>query len=155
MPFGRKSLVEIGPDDRIYTAWTESLNIKIYNRDGEYLKSISDKIKSIRVSDTDLEQKNKEVSSFNYSNLRNRIPDTWPAFDWLEVDDKNRIWVATNTKNRQNYSLKVYNQKGKLITSTELGKSVELTEISDGYAYGIQKGDNGLQSVVRYKINFD
>ena len=155
MPFGRKSLVEIGPTDQIYTAWTNELAIKIYNDQGEYLSSITKKVSKVNVSSSDLEQKNEEVSSFNYSNFTDQIPDTWPAFDWFEVDDKSRIWVAVNTEDLQKHSLRIYNQNGDLLSKTAFPQSVELKDISDGYAYGIQQGKNDLESVVRYKINFD
>lgn len=153
MPFGRRSLLEVGPDDHIYTAWTEELDIKVYNREGKYLKSITDQVKKTSVSDADLKQENEKISSFNLSNFMDEIPDSHPAFDWFEVDDKSRIWVAVNTKDRDSYSLKIYDRQGKKITQTKLSKTVELKEIRDGYAYGIKRGEKGLQSVVRYKIN--
>jgi hypothetical protein len=153
MPFGRSSLLEIGPDDHIYTAWTEELDIKVYNKEGEYIKSITDQVKKISISDADLEQEKEKKSSFNLSNFSDQIPDSHPAFDWFEVDDDGRIWVAVNTEDRDNYSLKIYNQQGKKITQTKLSKTVEIKEIRADHAYGIEKGDNGLQSVVRYQIN--
>ena len=155
MPFGKRSLIEIGPNDHVFTAWTGELSIRKHDTEGEVVNTISDKIPSIKVTDSDIRRENKKLSGLELTDHLEKVPNNWPVFDWFEVDNKNRIWVAVNTEDRQNYSLRVYDQNGDKITQTSLPKTIEIKEIIDGYAYGIQQKKNDPQSIVRYKINID
>lgn len=152
MPFGRKSIVSIGPSNNIYIGWSEELDIKVYDDRGELINTISNQVEDVYISSDDLKHEDNQTTSFNLSDFEDQIPDTWPTFDWFIVDDKSRVWVAINTEDRQNYSLRIYNQEGKVINKATLPKAVNLKVVRNGYAYGIQEGKDGIQSVVRYNI---
>ncbi|GEM_PF-1883795 len=160
VPFGYKTFLKVGPEGKIYLGKTDESQIRIFNKHGDFIKKMTIQHKSIPVPTKILDK----YRSFAYSDNRGAqifkklletdvIPNVKPIYDWFEVDDKQRIWMAVNTKDPQHYSVRIYNLKGELITKTELSKAVELKEIKDGYAYGVKKGEKGLQSVVRYNIN--
>jgi len=159
VPFGYKSLLKRGPDGKVYWGKTDRNFIQVFNGDGSRYGKVDVKYNPVPVPDDSLQELRNYANSDKPGSVffkdlfsADVIPEFIPVFDWFVVDDKSRIWVAVNTEDRQNYSLRVYGQDGNSLGDTSLSKSVELKTIRDGYAYGIQKEENGTQSVVRYKI---
>lgn len=151
MPFGRKSLIQ-AHGNKIYVGWNDKISIRIYDSEGNFINEISDSNPNVSVTSNDI--KNQDLSKF-YLRHKDQFPKTFPAFDWFIVDYQGRIWVAANTEDRKNYSLRVFDKSGTLIAKTSLTKTVKLQVIRDGYAYGIQRAENGKKSVVRYKVTIN
>lgn len=163
MPFGRESIVRVGPSGQIFYSWNDSLRINKISETGEQLNQISHSAPRIIITENDLQKVIKKrapesgvarrlsIYEKPIGNNEDKIPEFWPAFEWFEIDNQGRIWVAVNIEDRQNYSLRIYGQDGNTKGSTTLPKSVELKEIKNGHAYGIREED-GKQSIFRYKI---
>lgn len=152
-PFARKSMLYASNNNIIYYGWTGSPSIKMYNLNGALINSISLPQKTIDVSNHDLEIKMASWNDSRYrEGVREATPETWPVFHWFLVDKNNRVWVAVNTEDRDHYSIHIFDTYGDLFAKTSLPKSVELQVVRSGYAYGVQENKEGIQTVVRYKV---
>lgn len=156
-PFGSKPFYDVGQDDALYYANTDKMKFYKYSIHGERVNSFSYNLnKKVVITDQDWK---KELERLRYdlrslSDLQAKVDKRYfPLFDWFIVDAKDRIWVAVNSEDRDNYKLLILGHRGNRLGSTLLSTSVELKVIRDGYAFGIEKGKNGVQSVVRYKTN--
>ncbi|MCW9708201.1 hypothetical protein [Fodinibius salsisoli] len=157
-PFGKQPIFQIDDSRQsFYYGDTNKLEIFKYSLDKDSIKKIVHKnVKREAVNKNDLivESKKLGYNSREIDSIINKLDGSnFPVYDWFVIDDKSRIWVAVNTKDRQHYSLRIYDQEGDLVDQTTLPKSVELKEVSDGYTYGIREDEEGVQSVVRYKVN--
>lgn len=156
MPFGGKSYLELGNDGIIYFGWSKDTNIVKHSLDKKHNDTVNISYTPIEVTSEDLEDVLEyPPTSRQGKALREdaQISHYFPAYDWFVVDDKNRIWIAINTEDRENYSLHIYDKDGDLLDNTSLPKSVQLQVVRDGYAYGVQETEDGIQTVVRYKVN--
>jgi len=80
------------------------------------------------------------------------LPKYQPVFEDFLVDAQERVWVGVNTGDKDNYSWWIFNKDGEKIGEISLAKTVVLKVVKGDYAYGIETGNLGVQSVVRYKI---
>lgn len=159
LPVNRSSIISISEDGHIYTTWTEDFLIKIYDREGNYLKAIYYPYENApaQLSDLDIgEEQSPFLSDEN-------VPDTWSAVQNMIVDDEYRIWVSTISKSDSTFNWFVLNEGGKLIGKFERQgsrKSINpgappMIKIKNGYFY--EKEVNirtGANRIVKYKINF-
>lgn len=156
MPFGNKPLFEVGGDNTLYYAYNNKMKLFKYTSDGELVNEFSYEVdEKVPLKDEDWK---KELERLRYDSnalydLKEKADKKYlPIFDWFVVDNKNRMWIAVNTKDRENYRLLILDQEGNNISSTALPRSTELKVIRDNYAFGIKKAEDNTHSVVRYKI---
>jgi hypothetical protein len=114
LPYGRKSLLSVGDNNKLYTSWTEDFLIKVYNSNGSYQKAI---YRPYSNTELDLNEVLKEYDNKQQKNmLRNADnPSTWPAIDAMKIDDKSRLWISTITDNNDVYQWWVISSEGALL----------------------------------------
>lgn len=90
-------------------------------------------------------------------------PDTWPAVHTMELDDDERLWVATITDSDSTYQWRVISPEGQLLSRFEkAGKrtsrsvmSKPLIKIYNGYFYELERDiQRGIEQIVKYRIEF-
>lgn len=159
MPFTRSSLVSITKNGRFYTNWTDDFLIKIYNRDGEYDRALYHQVRKSKL----------DMGNFELSRLRERslaqyeMPETWPAVHTMELDDEERLWVATITDSDSTFQWHVINPEGELLArfqkpGSRTSRSVmskPLHLVQNGYFYSRERDiQQGIDRIVKYRIEF-
>lgn len=160
MPFTRSSLVSITSDGRFYTNWTEDFLIKIYNSEGDFERALYLPVRQSRL----------EMGDFELSRLRERtlaqydMPETWPAVHTMELDDEERLWVASITDSDSTFQWHVINPEGELLARFQVpgrrtSRSVmskPLHLIHNGYFYSHERDVwQGIDRIIKYRIEFE
>lgn len=151
-PFGRESLFVTGADDRIYTAWTEDFLIKVYSPEGSYERSY---YMPYTKSPLDIGEVLKDYEGERQRKMiRNAdAPDTWPALNSLEVDDRGRMWISTITDDRKTFDWWVINEEGELLARFTWPQNRQLISVKGDYLYTEETDKKtGLRQVVRYRV---
>jgi hypothetical protein len=81
-----------------------------------------------------------------------KLPGTWPAFEDFVVDDNGWLWVDVVTDDRTRSSWLVVDRHGQHVATVFLSNNIALKVIRNGYAYGIEANELGVQKIVRYQI---
>lgn len=160
VPFSRGPLFTQLDDGTMYTAWSEHFLIKVYDRTGSYQKAIYYPYRKspLQVDQLDMDNNLQRRLEEN----EEKIPATWPALLNIITDDQDRLWVATITESDSTFQWWVLNQQGELLgrfqwPGERLEKSVQHAfriTIKDGYWYEREVDYEGVNQIVRYRINF-
>ncbi len=163
LPYARSTLISIGPNDKIYSAWTEDFLIKIFSPNGEYERAIYFPIEKSTLNPDKIIEKYKRYPIPKSVATGADHPKTWPALNDMFIDDEGRIWVSTITDDDENYEWWILNNKGELISKfnwpgKRLDRNIERKQISlvkNGYMYIHEKDTltDDIQ-VARYRIVF-
>lgn len=154
LPFGRRSMLSLADDDKIYTAWSEDFLIKIYSPDGTYDRAIYHPYKQ---SELDKSEVLKDYEGDRQRKIvRNaEAPDTWPALNSMTVDDEGRLWISTVTDNRDEYDWWVIDEGGELLAQFTWPENRSLVKVRNDKLYAIgEDEETGLEQVVSYDIEF-
>lgn len=158
LPSGRSSHVEMTSDGEFYTNWSEDFLIKHFDAAGNYLDAVYYSF---------------EKSSFSLENLdlgRSRrgpleghdIPNTWPAVHTMEIDDQDRLWVATITDSDSTFKWWVLDSSGSLLArfdwpgdrSSRTPMSSPFYDVQGGYFYTMEADSDAGNRIVKYQIEF-
>ena len=93
-PFSREAIVRVGPDGRVYHAWTNTPGVRITTIDGWRAGfalraeggEVTDDVE--RVIDTFWPQR-----TVFRAPLEAAVPERWPVLRNLVVDDRSRAWL--------------------------------------------------------------
>jgi hypothetical protein len=153
-PYGRISRFAMSDDGQLYHAWSEHMMIKVYDTDGSYARAIYHHYPKVPLRRDDVLEAFADREERDRSILRARpMPDTWPAFGMMHLDDENRIWLATITDNRDEYNWWVLESSGELLATFTWPRSKAIRHIHNGYVYtGETDEETGLQKIVKYEI---
>ncbi len=158
--FLKSTLISVSQTGDIYTAWSDDFLIKVYDLEGNYLRSMyypyvnSELDKEVYLEQLDLNQIMYQMyESADY-------PDRWPALHYIFVDDENRLWVSTINSDENNYTWWVLSSEGRLLATFKwpgqrLNRNIhnlEVIEVKDGKLYVREESSAGGQEIVRYQI---
>lgn len=83
------------------------------------------------------------------------LPDTWPAFHSLLLDDRNRLWVSFLTENREEHEWWVLGENGELLAEFTWPARESFEVVRDGKLYTlVSDRQTGVQEVIRYNIEW-
>lgn len=151
-PYGGRTLLTTGIDDRIYAAWNKDFLIKVYKPDGSYERSY---YMPYTKSPLDMGEVLKDYEGERQRKMiRNAdAPDTWPALNSLEVDDRGRMWISTITDDRKTFDWWVINEEGELLARFTWPQNRQLISVKGDYLYTEETDKKtGLEQVVRYRV---
>lgn len=110
MPFGRSSIVRVGPEGSVYHFWTGEPRIRQYDPDGSLLDEIplpgglgrpvtpqdmGDLFASIAQFDGRSERsRDRAIERIESALDEERLPSHWPVATDFVVDARGRLWVA-------------------------------------------------------------
>jgi len=110
--------------------------------------SIDDILKSLS---TDASSRLKLRTIHAKLNNRDRLHDFYPAYRWI-VGDEDRICYGTYTDDVLVNKVFCMDEQGTLIGENEISSDIEMLSNDGDYMAGLRQLDDGLQSVVLYKI---
>ncbi len=159
VPFNRKSEVFFTSSNEIINLWTEDLAFDIHNSDGQITNSIS-----IPFEKAKLEIDELIISDYAREGLEEMdIPKTWPAIYNVEIDELDRLWIATYTNNANQYSWWVVSLEGeilaKFILPGERNKNSPITKplvrVYGDHIYFRKQDPNSFNYYIsKHKIDF-
>lgn len=87
---------------------------------------------------------------------RGRIPDVKPAFEGLLEDNQGFLWVAPSVAEGARRPYDVFDPEGRYLSRVEFPgpeRGMYLVAVRGDRAYGVVSDDDGVQYVVRYRID--
>lgn len=83
------------------------------------------------------------------------MPDTWPMFHILKLDDEGRIWIGKYSDDPDTYDYLVLTNGGELLATFTWPRNRNISQIRDGYLYALEENEMGLREVVKYLITME
>lgn len=151
-PFGREAIVRLTPDDRIAYAWNDTLGAAFYSLDGRPGARFALPARGAPVSDAEFARMERETSKNLLPPLREARPRSWPVMRGMVVDERGRVWVGLNSERGPRSEWASYDAAGRYLGSAFLPSEVTLHAVKNGLAYGVVRDDDGVPSVVVYRI---
>lgn len=155
-PFGRAPVIELGPNNRIYYGWTDSLTIQIFNLQGERVGGFSAPYEPVPVTKEDVEDYLATVEESERKQWRRALagstPETWPAFEDFIVDGQGRVWVALSSRPEEPTEWVLFDESGTRLCSVVVPENVDLRAIQNGRAYAVAKTELDVPRVAIYRI---
>jgi len=151
--YKRRSVIAVNNNLLAY-GFSEDLLFKFYGLDGAYQKAVWQPFEKPALNRNEVLQEYADRDEPWRGMVRNdNMPETWPAFRYLVMDDENRIWAAAYSDDEEAYDWRVYSDEGELIGEFVWPRSREISEVKNGSAYTRETDEEtGLQQVVRYRI---
>lgn len=155
IPFGRASEITLGPDDRLYTGWQDSLRVVAHGLDDSTEEIAHVPTPSVPIRKT---TRDSVLNQIENADLReaaaSAMPKTKAAFTNLVVADDGRLWIRRPTKQSDANTAPwwILNPDRKTIQEVRLPKEVTVEVVRDNRVYGTTSTDTGAPAVVRYRI---
>ena len=149
IPFARRPVLRMGPDQTVYAGWNESIDIAITAADGSHRGSITLEREPVPVTGDEIE----EWLAGKSANFRKQIMDsdphdTKPAYETFLVDDLGRVWIRTTEDDMQKGThWLVVDTKSRIQAEVTVSPRVSLQVIRAGRAYAVDRTE-GLELVV-------
>jgi len=151
-PYARRSMLATGPDNKIYTNWSEHFLVKQYNTDGEYQQAI---YYPYSQSSLDISNVVKDYDSKRFKDLLRNAdnPGTWPAVNSMSVDGQSRLWISTYTDDDSIYRWWIISEDGDLLAQFDWPKEERIEAIENGKLFARKTDEEtGVERIVRYGI---
>ena len=155
MPFGRDPVFRLGPDDNLYSGWTESVDIVVTAPGGMQTGRITHTLPPVPLTRKEFER-NLELHGWP-AKSRNRIldqdlPATRPAYETFVVDDDGRLWLKVTTPSIEDTTAEwlILDAESRLLGQIHLPVTTNLRVIRGNRAYAEERGD--VPSLVVYQV---
>jgi hypothetical protein len=151
-PYARRPNLATGPNNKMYTNWSEHFLVKQYNAEGEYQHAI---YYPYSQSSLDISNVVKEFEGKRFKNLLRNAdnPDTWPTVNSLMVDEQSRMWLSTYTDDGSIYRWWVISNDGELLAQFDWPKEERIEAVENGKLFARKTDEEtGLEKIVRYDI---
>jgi len=157
LPFMGKTVTALSGEDVMYSAWTQDFLIKTYDAGGTYHSAIYYPVQgsSFDLSDyTEEAGYDKSDVSSALDEVGEELPESNPVIADMEVDDKNRIWVAVPTGLQgDSYEWWILEESGQLLAKLMLPRHQPIYDIRNGYLYSKKTNEEtGAEYAVKYRI---
>jgi len=151
--YKRRSIVAVNNNHLAY-GFSEDLLFKFYDLDGTYQKAIWQPNENMSLNRNEILQEYSDRDEPWRGMVRNdNMPETWPAFRHLVLDDENRIWAALYSDEEEMFNWRVFSEEGEFLATFTWPESREIRVVKNGSAYTRETDEEtGLQEVVRYRI---
>jgi hypothetical protein len=154
--FAPRMLVHFGRD-RIYTLWTDSAALRVFDREGRFLSTIELRVPASRTP----------ISSAMYdtvaagigspairSTVRSLIESrwrSWPLIEGFLLDDRNGIWVKPTSRAGPNRWYRLASD-GTLVGHIALPPNATPRLVKDGRIHCVMTDENDVQTIATYAI---
>jgi hypothetical protein len=154
VPFARSAKTATGPDGDLYYAWGDSLAAFAVEADRGLREAVRIPFDPVPVTAAEIRRamdtgNRRQIAP---DEVRERIPDTKPAFERYLVDDTGRHWFGRPTASPDSIDWWVADPNEKTVVTAILPSRVYLMTISGGSAYGLKMTDAGAPALVRYRV---
>jgi hypothetical protein len=157
-PFGRKAVVRVGPDGRVYHAYTDTLAIRVTTLDGKPSGGFALRNEALEVTDDDIA---RAVDALGPRGARFRATveraarRSWPAMGTFVVDDRGRVWISRPAPEGQPAELLVYHPDGRFVGSATLPAGSTVLRVAGSRVFAVQVDELDVPRVVAYRLDGD
>jgi hypothetical protein len=157
-PLAPQTLVEFGPDDRLYYARTDTARIRILDLKGREVGGFSFQRRSRPVTDEDVEawveMMTDDRSDFGdmaervAAGFRDLAPERHPLFMRFVVDDRGRVWIPpqhSEPEPEPPFEWEIYSPDGRLLGILPVDQGIR--EIRGDRVYGIARDSMGVPTI--------
>lgn len=156
-PFELMIVFDIDPQGNIIYGISKEYEIKFLSPEGKHTKSITKKYKPIKITDKDKKEILNRIPETGTINLKERIefPKNYPAFQSFTLDEKERIFVRTFQKGKEEgeYMVDIFDSEGCFISQIPLKINPVLWK--NNKLYSIEESEQGLILIKRYKVHWE
>lgn len=151
-PFIGGSIFAVSNKGNLYSAWTEEFLVKVYDRNGNYLREFEHPYSRKEINRQEI-MESLESETRRQTVANNNLPEKWPSLTSMFFDDKNRLWVATIVDDMDVYEWWVLENTGEVIAKFEWPRDHPIEEVRNGKLYAREiEEETGLEKIVRYDI---
>lgn len=159
-PFGRRMLVAMGGQERVYTAWSGGWSIDVHSPSGRLLRRIrpagEPRPRPIEPAERDSVVR-MLANPYAPQAVVRRAMDavgnrTWPMLQDLVVDDRGRIWLAVTGMRGEEVHWTAFDDAGRRVGGFDLPEGVHLHRIRGDVAYGVRLDADDVPEVVVYDL---
>lgn len=157
-PFARRSLVQWGPDGRIYSLWTDSTRVSIHDLNGRsrgsFVIQFSFTRLPIAASTIDSLTERNGKGAFTRRELEDAFRErwqTWPLVQDMLIDDRSRIWIQPVTQGPQ-ASWLAFDEQGRQLATLHLPRNTRPRLIRGDRMYAVNVDSLDVESLVVYRL---
>jgi len=156
VPYKLSSQFDSFGNELVY-GWTKELLFKIYNNDGSYQRAYYYPRENSKLKRKDVLAYYKNDNNQVRKVMRNaKLPETWPAFRTLKLDDENRLWISVIVDYMEVYQWWLLKDTGELLARFTWPRDKQIEVVKNGYMYTRETDEEtGLQQIVRYRIEMN
>ncbi|HEX6038303.1 hypothetical protein [Longimicrobium sp.] len=156
--WARQTLVRWDAQGNIYTLWTDSARVHVYDVSGQERRSIPIRLDTQRLPLTDA-----TIDSVAQQNATQDIParaltrafrsrwETWPLVENMLVDDRSRVWIQPVTHTPESRWI-AFDTTGKQVATLRLPRGVQPRLIQADRIYTVSSDSLDVQSLVVYRL---
>lgn len=161
MPFGKMPAIEMGDNNNLYFGYPNDLTIQRKPVAGEPETVVAYDFPRTELTDdllrAELENRPEpELLLEFFSDIREQVPSSVPAFEDFVVDDEERIWVAVNTEEaleEGHTEYWIFQPDGERIRTIAFDRIMYLKAFDEQHGYGIATKPSGAQQIVRFSLD--
>lgn len=133
VPYKRSSQFDFNHNILVH-GWTNDPLFKFYSMDGEYQRALYYSLKRVSLSEEDALSVYQATNEGTKSAIRNdNLPDSWPAFNTVKLDDEKRLWISTTVNNLNEFEWWVLKDTGELLATFTLPRDHSIEVIKNGF----------------------
>jgi hypothetical protein len=155
-PFARAGVVHVGPDGRVYHAYTDTLAVRVTTLDGKTAGGFTVRNDVPKVTDDDVA---RAVTALGPRGARFRnaleeaAPRTWPAMRTFVVDDRGRAWIGLPSAEGQPSEWLVYDAGGRFVGSAQLPAGSTVLRVAGPRLFAVQTDELDVSRLVAYRVD--
>jgi len=162
-PFHAKPLFALSPSEKYHFAQSDKFEINILDKNWNRVDTILNPFSRQPLSREILIKRYKEINympqlgegiAVKMLEKSEDIPDKWPIFDKMLIDDKDRIWLSTIIEDKTVYRWYILDANGEVITTFNWERNKPIQQIKKGSFYTLEKNKMGEEVVVKYNLRF-
>jgi len=153
LPFLNRSLISLSESSQIYTAWSDTAHVKVYDEMGAYVKSFFFPGDRVKLTREDALAYTKYASENTQQLLQYaELPEYWPALNGLIVDDHERLWVSFIDRIDDGLVNKwmILDPAGELLATFSWPDTISIEKVVNGHIFTLETQSGGVQTVVQY-----
>lgn len=154
LAFYPRFYVAAGSNSQLFAGLSDSLIIQKYNRHGMKINRLQAFSHLYPFTRSDLDSLAQKKGRYFKGNIKKvGLPQHWPVFQQLLIDDEGRCWVELFHPGASKQPWLIFDKAGNPKWKVTLPTAVTLIVVKNGEAYGIRRPQKGFSSVVRYHIS--
>jgi hypothetical protein len=140
---------DLTKDDRVVFGLPDRYEISICDPKGRLIRRITRPYNPVEISAEEQAEYDKRQAPPGYTF---EIPQYHSAYNWIFVDDQDRIFIATWEKSENMTSYDIFTAEGKYLAKALL--SITPTVLKKDNFYTIEADEEGYQNIKRYRVTW-
>jgi hypothetical protein len=157
LTINERPLIDFKQEGLIYAANSSEFTIRVFSQDGTLVRIYQFPYERLRLNPAE-----EIFPDYTYNRQLLMVresaeyPEYWPALYDMFLDDEERLWVSTVTRDRLKSEWFVIDDKEKQITASFTWPTDKhIWDVRNGHAYTVESDSAGFKTVVSYEFEFN